>query len=169
MTISTDYLRNASTRFSAYRPRTIVEARTMRLSTVFLCHSHKDEQLVKGLVVILQEAGWQVYVDWADSSMPDVPTRQTAETIKQKIEDLDYFLFLATANSMASKWCPWEIGYADGKKHIDSILVLPTADRLTTHGSEYLQLYRRVDLSNAGQLAVWQPRDTQNGVLVRNL
>lgn len=38
----------------------------------------------------------------------------TPATIKQKIRDLTSFLFLATPNSIASRWCPWEIGYADG-------------------------------------------------------
>lgn len=140
----------------------------MGLQTVFLCHSHRDEQLVKGVITMLQEAGWRVYVDWADASMPEIPNRKTAEVIKQKIVALDYFLFLATANSMASRWCPWEIGYADGEKPIDRILMLPTTDGATTHGNEYLQLYRRVEMSTLNKLGVWLPGDDKNGVLLEN-
>jgi hypothetical protein len=88
--------------------------------------------------------------------MPDRPNRETAARLKQRIEGTTFFLFLATANSMTSRWCPWEIGYADGKKHIDSILVCATTDGVVTHGNEYLDLYRRIDVSDSGRLAVWK-------------
>ncbi len=101
--------------------------------------------------------------------MPETPNRETAARIKQKIVDLDYFLFLATANSMSSRWCPWEIGYADGKKQIDRILMLPTTDGNRTHGNEYLQLYRRIEMSSLDKLGVWQPGQSTNGVLVEHL
>ena len=55
------------------------------------------------------------------------------------------------------------------RKHIDRILVVPTRDGVKTHGNEYMQLYRRIDMSDIGQLAVWQPGDSQHGVVVRNL
>ena len=89
--------------------------------------------------------------------------------IQQKIVELDFFLFLATANSMASRWCPWEIGYADGKKAIEWILLVRTTDGIKTHGNEYLQLYRNLDFSDRNELAVWQPGRTQGGILVKNL
>lgn len=148
--------------------KSLVEARTQGLQTVFLCHSHDDEVLVKGLMALLEESGWRVYVDWADASMPEAPTRETAARIKRKILDLDFFLFLATDNSMTSRWCPWEIGYADGKKQIERILLLPTSDGLQTYGSEYLQLYRRIDMSTVDKLGVWEPTQGK-GILLENL
>lgn len=117
---------------------------------------------------MLGEAGWRAYVDWADADMPETPDRQTARRIQTKILESDYFLFLATLNSMSSRWCPWEIGYADGKKHIEQIVVIPTADGSTTHGNEYLQLYRRLDLAAFGGLAVWEPGE-ESGTFVRDL
>jgi hypothetical protein len=126
-------------------------------------------ELAKGLVTLLAQAGWRTYIDWADTEMPETPDRETAKRIQQKIIELDFFLFLATANSMASRWCPWEIGYADGKKPIERIVMVPTADGSRTHGNEYLQLYRRLDFSDAQQLGVWQPGQTQGGVFVKNL
>jgi hypothetical protein len=110
---------------------------------------------------MLAEAGWRIYVDWADVEMPDTPNRETAKRIQQKIIELDWFLFLATANSMSSRWCPWEIGYADGKKHIDQIFIVPTQDGQKTHGNEYLQLYRRIDFATTGQLGTWRPGEWQ--------
>lgn len=160
MAIGIERLRAAATR-SPSVVRSLSEAKTARLKTAFLCHSHRDADLAKGLVNMLAEAGWRIYVDWADVEMPDTPNRETAKRIQQKIIELDWFLFLATANSMSSRWCPWEIGYADGKKAIDQIFIVPTQDGAKTHGNEYLQLYRRIDLAASGQLATWRPGETQ--------
>lgn len=138
--------------------RTLSEARTLRLQTIFLCHSHHDSILAKGLVQLFAQHGWDVYVDWMDSEMPDHPNAETAARIKQRISQTNLFLFLATANAKASRWCPWEIGYADATKTNNSILVVPTQDEHgRTHGNEYLQLYRHIDLSQAGRLAYWEP------------
>jgi len=169
MAIRIDTLRAAATRPRAVVARTLNEALSLGIKTAFLCHSHHDADLAKGMVQLLTEAGWRIYIDWQDAKMPETPNRETAQRIQQKIVDLEYFLFLATSNSMSSRWCPWEIGYADGKKHIDRILVIPTIDGARTHGNEYLQLYRRVDLSDKDELAVWQPDQHTNGVLIRNL
>jgi hypothetical protein len=62
-----------------------------------------------------------------------------------------------------------EIGYACGKRAIARILLVRTTDGIRTHGNEYLQLYRNLDLLDRDQLAVWQPGQTQGGVLVKNL
>lgn len=160
MPIPVSSLRTASAQLQAPTMRNLNEARSRGWKTAFLCHSHRDEVLAAGLVKMLHGAGFQLYVDWADAEMPEKPDRETARRIKEKIVDLQLFLFLATGNSMASRWCPWEIGYADGKKPIDSIIVVPTIDGVTTHGNEYLELYRRLDLTSIGGLAVWQPGQT---------
>ena len=169
MPISQTVLRQAASQVHAAAASTLLEAKARGIRTAFLCHSHKDQTLVTGLVNMLRSAGWRVYVDWADSGMPDKPNQQTARKIQSKIVELDYFLFLATTNSMASRWCPWEIGYADGMKPNESILIVPTQEGTTTHGNEYLELYRRIDLSTQGEVAAWQPGTNSRGVLVRSL
>lgn len=168
MAIRIDALRAAAARGRSTTARTLNEAKTLGFKTVFLCHSHHDANLVVGLERLLTDAGWRVYVDWQDAEMPEVPNRETAKRIQEKIVTLDYFLFLATTNSMASRWCPWEIGYADGKKELDRIFVVPTTDGVKTHGNEYLQLYRRIDVSSQGPLAAWQPGQS-NGQFVEHL
>jgi hypothetical protein len=169
MAIKIDALRAAAIRPTTVLAKSLNEARALGAKTAFLCHSHHDANLAKGLVQLLSDAGWRVYIDWQDANMPESPNQETAQRIKQKIVDLEYFLFLATPKSMVSRWCPWEIGFADGKKQIDRILIVPTEDGVQTHGNEYLQLYRRVDMSDKNELAVWQPGQSTNGVLVRNL
>jgi hypothetical protein len=113
------------------------------LKMAFLCHSHKDEDLVKGLVVLFQELGITLYVDWQDNTMPEKPNSETAKKIQDRIIHSDIFLFLATANSKASRWCPWEIGFADsGDK---KIYIIPTTDGYNSYGNEYLDLYPKID------------------------
>jgi hypothetical protein len=147
----------------------VAEAKALGRQTAFLSHSHHDNVLAKGVQEFLQDMGWIVYIDWEDTAMPPVPDRTTAARIKEKIVELDWFLFLATENSMASRWCPWEIGYADGKKQYDKILIIPTLDDLgRAHGNEYLQLYRRVSDATVGGAGAFDPNAT-DGTQVRYL
>src|SRR5450830_1080378 len=158
MPISIDEIRNASNFVKKATAKTINEAKASNMATAFLCHSHLDADLVKGTINLLNNDGWNVYVDWADSSMPAIPNRETAQLIQKKIVALNYFLFLATPNSMVSRWCPWEIGYATGEKPIDNILIIPTTDRSGKwHGNEYLQLYRKIDVAKEGGFGVFHP------------
>jgi hypothetical protein len=121
-----------------------------------------------GLQHLLYEQGLDLYIDWQDSTMPDRPNAETAERLRKRIVDNTWFLFLATSNSMTSRWCPWELGFADGKKASEKIAIIPTRDGATTHGNEYLELYRRIEPSAAGELAVFNP-GAQFGAYVKSL
>jgi len=126
--------------------------------SAFLCHSHKDRALAEGLQQLLKESGMDLYIDWQDPEMPDQPNRETADRIKNRIAQTDRFIFLATENSMKSRWCPWEIGIADGRKQNDHILLVPTQDaRGIYYGNEYLQLYRRIDQNLLTQVSIFRP------------
>jgi len=153
-----DYANRAGTRSS----KTVVsEAIKSNNQTAFLSHSHKDAALAKGVQEFLQSKGWKVYIDWEDCSMPDKPNRKTAENIQKRIKQLDWFLFLATNNSINSKWCPWELGYADGVKKYDSIVVIGTSDSLGNYyGNEYMQLYRSINTAKGGGWGAFYPNDT---------
>lgn len=141
-----------------------------RSKKAFLCHSHSDSEYVKGFIQLLKEENIDVYVDWQDSSMPENTNRETALKIQKKIEEADYFFFLATPNSVKSRWCPWEIGYADGVKKYASIFIIPTIDRSGNYyGNEYLQLYLRIEQSQKGPLAFWRPNTNENGSYMSSL
>lgn len=149
--------------------RTILDAKARGRTTVFLCHSHRDRTLAIGLKNKLKEQDVDLYIDWEDAAMPDQPNRETAERIQKKIVDCDIFLFLATQNSFTSRWCPWEIGYADGKKPLERIVLAPTTDdEGNYHGNEYLQLYRRLEIADGMvKYGVFSPGQTR-GVLLEN-
>lgn len=130
--------------------------------TAFLCHSHLDRELAERVQSFLQSKGWSIYIDWKDAEMPTSPNRETAEKIQAKIKDLDWFLFLATQNSLQSKWCPWELGYADGKKGRTPIAIIPTVDDSgARHGTEYMALYKRIDQNISGS---WRLIDTNEEI-----
>lgn len=150
------------------RPLLKSQVRAGLQKTAFLCHSHHDSALAEGLQALLAEQGVALYIDWQDATMPPEPNRETAARLQQRIKACDWFLFLATANSLSSRWCPWELGYADGQKPLDHIAIVPTSDGTTTHGNEYLRLYLRVDSSTSGEL-LWVPPGSNQGQLVRNV
>lgn len=170
MPISINQLMAAASRSSSSPLfKSINEALAVGKQTAFLCHSHKDENLAKGLQVLLAENGWYLYIDWQDHEMPAQPNKVTASKIKNKIEQLDWFLFLATPNSSASRWCPWEIGIADTKKPHERIVIIPTTDNSGKwYGNEYLQLYNQIDFGQTGKLVKFPVGQTQ-GTLINNL
>ena len=124
----------------------IAEARryspSLHSASVFLSHSHLDENIVRPMVVFLRSRGVDVYVDWMDNTMSKETSGETAAKLKEKIKMNDKFLFLATENSIKSKWCNWEIGYGDAEKYIDKIAVFPLLDNNGIwNGQEYLEIY----------------------------
>jgi hypothetical protein len=171
MPIQLHDLRSASSRYNTMTH--IVnfnEALACSKRTAFLCHSHKDKDLVEGLQVLLSENGMELYVDWQDHEMPDSPNKKTADYIKLRITVFDWFFFLATPNSTQSRWCPWEIGIADCKKEADKIFIIPTTDYSGNwYGNEYLQLYQQITKTKDGRLAIFQPGQNSNGIYIRDL
>lgn len=158
MPLHRDSLRSAGHTYQAQRARSLTEAKSFGMRTGFLCHSHKDRDYVKGFIALLKQQGIDLYVDWEDAELPEKPDRTTALRIQERIVQAKYFIFLATPNSVTSRWCPWEIGYANGMKDIDTLLVVPTTDASgQTAGNEYLDLYRRID-EFAGSLRFFEPR-----------
>ena len=175
MAITLRTLRSAAARPSRVIAKSLSEAASYGLQTAFLCHSHKDKDLALGLQNLLKENGWNLYIDWQDNEMPESPGKNTATKIKTKIGSTKWFLFLATPNSMGSRWCPWEIGYADSVKAHDNIVIVPTEDdNGRFYGNEYLQLYRKLtDASNTNinkrGYAVFNPGSNQGGSWVEQL
>ena len=158
MAISQELLRNFSQNYRQglyKRSSDALALSSEQTPTAFLCHSHHDVELVKGLLVYFEQMNIKLYVDWLDEEMPETPNRITAEKIQKKIKGAELFFFLATENSRASRWCPWEMGYADGSKK--SIYIIPTENGEKTFGNEYLQLYNHLTISmTTGYYTPWK-------------
>jgi hypothetical protein len=107
-----------------------------------------------------------LYIDWQDASMPETPDGTTAARIRSVIRAADVFLFLATNNSMASRWCPWELGFADGVKRNEQIGIVSTRDSSGRYfGNEYMQLYRKIDQSPSSGSLYWYQKGLIAGQL----
>lgn len=111
---------------------------------IFLSHSSKDADLVRGVKLILEGLGFTVYVDWATDPQLDRAnvTKATAALLRKRMGQCNSLLFAATENAPSSKWMPWELGYFDGLK-LGNVAVMPLTDRPdeTFRGQEYLGLY----------------------------
>lgn len=152
-------LRTFATRDLSYSQRSNLKNQHQDATTsIFLSHSHRDKDLVEGLINYFATLGIAVYVDWQDSDMPQVTNRETAARIKEKIKELDLFVMLATRNAVASRWVPWELGVADQLKGYERIAIVPVEDPAGQfHGNEYCQLYRRLEKDSFDRLYVYDP------------
>lgn len=118
-------------------------------TTVFLSHSHEDNDIVESVLAFFLNMGILIYVDWLDPAMPRTTSGETAVKIKEKIRQCDRFVVLLTENSRDSKWVPWELGYADGNKKNEDISIMPVkrnyyTDESSFNGLEYMQLYQTI-------------------------
>lgn len=111
---------------------------------LFLSHSSLDKTLVLTLVKIFNDAGYSVYVDWINDKQLDrsAVSSSTANTLKLRLLESNGLSYIATQNTMTSKWCPWELGLADGMKS-GRACILPILDNSQSayHGQEYLGIY----------------------------
>ncbi|NLR83049.1 TIR domain-containing protein [Chitinophaga eiseniae] len=119
-------------------------------TSIFLSHSHKDRELISQAKEFFENLGIRIYVDWADKTMPEKTSAETASKIKSQIRKNDKFILLAPNDAITSRWCNWEVGIGDAHKLLlDKICTLPLADnRDTWQGNEYLQIYPRIENSS---------------------
>jgi hypothetical protein len=126
--------------------RKTASTRSLEGST-FLSHSTKDDDLVVGATIVLENHGGKVYTDKIDPEMPPYTSDETAKLLKSRIRQTHRFVLLTSKNSKDSRWVPWELGVADGYKGMAEIAIFPSADDATDMAWaswEYLGLYRRI-------------------------
>lgn len=132
----------------------IEEQRTMKMATasksdkdLFLSHSSKDNDIVPGVTVVLQNHGAKVYVDLGDDRLPEPPSVDTAQILRDAVRAMRRFVLIVSPKSKESIWIPWELGLADGQKFTAAVALFPvveTAAETRWAEREYLGLYRRV-------------------------
>lgn len=113
---------------------------------LFISHSFNDKDFVGGLKSMFRDAGYNVYIDWIDDKELNRKnvTTETAELIKERINGSKGTAYISTTNSTSSKWCPWELGFADGNKGRVCILPVMSSSFI---GQEYLGLYPYIQYS----------------------
>ena len=80
-----EILHHSSSVSDEMRSILVEAARILGIQTAFLAHSYSDRRLAKGVQAYLSSKGWDVYIDWQDSSMPRSPNKITAEKLKKQI------------------------------------------------------------------------------------
>lgn len=116
-------------------------------NATFLSHSSKDADVILPIIKILEDHGSSVYIDKKDQSLPPYTNKETASILRTRIGQSKKFVLLASENSKDSKWVPWELGLADGRKADGNIAIFPVLER--AHDTawlswEYLGLYDRI-------------------------
>ena len=142
---------------------------------IFLSHSYLDKSLVYTIVDLFNDAGYSVYVDWMVDTQLDRNnvTADTAKSLRTRMDSCHGLAYIATANIAYSKWCPWELGYMDGKQN-GRCAILPVLDNQNSvfSGQEYLGIYPYIDYEkpkNGEQYEFWvnDPVDKQKYVSLK--
>ncbi len=117
--------------------------RSYKTYDIFLSHAFLDAKAIDGLKVVLEEAGFSVYVDWHEDSHLDrgKVTKETAVVIRKRMQSCKTLIFAITQNSKDSKWMLWELGYFDGLKNKVAVLGLIENSGDSFQGQEFLELY----------------------------
>ena len=143
MILTESIIRQASR--EAKEQRILISESTMHFDDagnydLFISHSFRDKELISGLYHLFNKAGYKVYIDWIDDKDLDRSkvTSDTAALIKRRIWASTGTTYVSTSNSTSSKWCPWELGVADGMK--GKVCILPVMES-SFKGQEYLGLY----------------------------
>lgn len=106
---------------------------------LFISHSFLDKKLILTLIDLFNNAGYSVYVDWINDKTLDRNnvSSKTAKVIKNRISDCKGLSYIATGNIINSKWCPWELGLADGMLNGRSCILPVMEETGTFIGLEY--------------------------------
>ncbi len=129
-----------------------------------MSHAFLDAKAIDGLKVVLEEAGFSVYVDWQEDSHLErgKVTKETARVIRERMKRCKTLIFAITKNSNKSRWMLWELGYFDGFRNKVAVLPLIDSSGDSFEGQEFLSLYPLVERHNSifylkpfEKLSVW--------------
>ncbi|TGN95625.1 TIR domain-containing protein [Burkholderia sp. USMB20] len=119
---------------------------------VFLSHSSAEpEDILLGVVALLEDRGLSVYVDkYSDPHLsPERVTRETAEILRYRMRCSNTLLYVHSQYSKKSRWMPWELGFFDGLKGSVGIIPITRNQEEAFKGEEYLNLYPHVDIETS--------------------
>ena len=143
---------------------------------LFLSHSYLDKELIYSLIELFNESGYSVYVDWMVDTQLDRSkvNANTADLLRTRMQYCQGLAYVSTFNVTQSKWCPWELGYVDGKNN-GRCAILPVMETSSGHfnGQEYLGLYPYIDYelnreNKKHEFWVNDPNDNQRYIVLRD-
>ncbi|MEX2578425.1 MAG: hypothetical protein WD342_05140 [Verrucomicrobiales bacterium] len=128
--------------------KAFLEKRASRTDyNTFLSHSSDDDDVLPGVIFILENHGAVVYTDNGDERLPERTSPETAKILRSTVRDCRRLVLFVTKNSKGSCWIPWELGLGDGMKGAPSVALFPSGDtwfETRWAEEEYLGLYQRI-------------------------
>lgn len=142
----------------------------VRKTTVFISHKHDELEDLKGILGFLQQTyGVKVYIDSQDPAMPKITSAETALNIKNRIDQCNKFILLATNGAIESKWRNWELGYGDARKFKKHIALFPFKPKGALNreykGSEYMSIYPYISYYEKNELFPILKSNIDNGYI----
>lgn len=113
---------------------------SMKEFDVFISHSSENKELIHSLMRAMNKERKVCYIDWiADREQlkREMTSQETAEVIVNRIKQSNIFIYVLTKECIASKWSPWELGYAYAINKPICVYKLEEIDKIP----EYLGLY----------------------------
>jgi hypothetical protein len=112
------------------------------MGSVFISHSHEDDELVRDLARRLRDAGLKPFVDFTQLPFG----ADWKKKVRQQIRAADAMLILATPAALKSAWTMTELGMAEG---FERIIVLVTAGLKSRDLPAPLRTYHAVPFDEA--------------------
>jgi hypothetical protein len=123
------------------------EAMTKRASyDIFLSHSYDDRKIILGAKRFIESKGYSVFVDWIEEPQlnRNKVNKATAAALRTYIDIFRCLIYAYSPNVGNSKWCPWELGYFDGKNGRAYVMPIIDDPLQSYTGVEYVNLYPNV-------------------------
>lgn len=110
---------------------------------VFFSHSYDDRAIILGAKRFIERKGYTVFVDWLEEPQlnRNKVNKATAAALRSYMDICRCLIYAYSPSIGDSKWCPWELGYFDGKN--GKAYVMPIIDEPSQSyvGIEYVGLY----------------------------
>ncbi len=94
----------------------------------------------------MEDKGLTVYVDWIDDRKLDRSkvTKATASGLREQMNRCKCLIYAYSPNTIQSRWCPWELGYFDGKNGRSYVMPIVEKESDGYLGIEYVGLYPKI-------------------------
>lgn len=128
---------------------------------IFLSHAFDDRELLVGAVLMIEDLGYSVYIDWRDDPTLDrkLVTPATAAKLKERMDASQCLFYAVTPSATESTWMKWELGYKDGENGRTAILpIVGSSTEAYNTSEQFLGLYPYVSdgtLSGTTNQRLW--------------
>ena len=113
---------------------------------IFLSHSYSDKGMILGVKRFIESKGFSLYVDWVDDKQLDRSkvNKETASVLREQMARCKCLIYAYSPNIAQSRWCPWELGYFDGKNGKSYVMPIVKNESDGYIGVEYIALYNKI-------------------------